>query len=98
MIDSATDTPEDKHRKGIERAFDPWNGSHINLVQFVKANLKDPGSFEHIETRYGEMDDGNIKVYMRYRARNSFGGMVPSEIIVTAKPDGELIEVLESTQ
>lgn len=58
----------------IDYQFD-WGdgGSHKNLRAHIVKNLKDPGSFEHIESIYNDKGD-YIVVQMTYRARNSFGG------------------------
>lgn len=87
-----SDNPETKDPKaGIEYQFSAWDGSHIGLTKLVKANMKDPNSYEHIDTQYRVMDSV-ILIVMRFRGKNSFGGLVPS--IVTAKADlkGNVIE------
>lgn len=53
-----------------------WDGSVPALKEAVKAQLRDPGSFEHIETVIAPQgSDGRHEVMMKYRARNGFGGM-----------------------
>jgi len=52
-----------------------WDGSHPGLVHIVKKNLRDPDSFQHIETRSSPVENGKNKIRMEYRARNGFGGM-----------------------
>ena len=52
-----------------------WDGSLFELVSEVKENLREPDSFEHMETRITKVDDEGIQeIIMRYRARNGFGG------------------------
>ena len=59
------------------KCFSNWNGSSRELVRRVKNTLRDPGSFEHVETRRTQPNGaGQIVVRMVYRARNGFGGMV----------------------
>jgi hypothetical protein len=58
----------------FDRCFSAWDGSNKDLVQRVKANLRDPSSFEHIETRYVKIN-GGLQLTMFYRAKNGFGGM-----------------------
>lgn len=64
----------------IEKQFTAWDGSHIKLKQYIKDQLKDPKSFEHIKTTYTPTPligtDGSqyITVNMEYRAKNSFWG------------------------
>jgi len=52
-----------------------WDGSHPQLTEHVRGRLRNPRSFEHIETRVGQIEDGRQAVYMEYRAENGFGGM-----------------------
>lgn len=40
----------------------------------IKEQLKDPSSYEHIKTGY-TFKDGAIKVFTRFRAKNSFGAL-----------------------
>lgn len=55
----------------------PWDGSHLGFVVAVKAVLRDPDSFEHIATRTMPVDAaGKNVIFMDYRARNGFGGMI----------------------
>ncbi len=62
-------------RKGFHCLSD-WDGSHDGVVRFVKARLRDPDSFEHIETRISAVDEnGQHTLIMQYRAANGFGGI-----------------------
>lgn len=64
----------------VEQQFSAWDGSHIKLAQYVKETLKDPKSYEHIETTFtptpltDENKNQYITVNMQYRAKNSFWG------------------------
>lgn len=66
----------------IEKQFSPWDGSHVQLKKYVIETLKDPKSFEHIETTFtpkpltDETGNEYITVNMQYRAKNSFWGYV----------------------
>ncbi|WP_420023721.1 hypothetical protein ACN9JG_06070 [Cereibacter azotoformans] len=68
-------------KKAEERRFgfhclSGWDGSHLEFARTVKAQLRDPDSFEHVETQVVEVDDaGRNRVIMTFRARNGFGGM-----------------------
>lgn len=64
-----------KRRAGFH-CLSAWDGSHRELVNALKTTLRDPDSFEHIETRITPVDDKGAHVLMmNYRARNGFGGM-----------------------
>lgn len=52
-----------------------WDGSHRELVDKVKDKLRDPGSFEHYETRVGPNRNGRHSITMEFGAKNGFGGM-----------------------
>ncbi|WP_151720186.1 hypothetical protein [Gemmobacter serpentinus] len=54
-----------------------WDGSHRDFVAAVKAQLNDPDSFEHDETRtWPVREDGQNAILMMFRAKNGFGGVV----------------------
>jgi uncharacterized membrane protein YvbJ len=77
----------------IEKAFSSWNGSHIELTKLIKGSLKNPSSFEHVESKY--TDKGSyILVGTTYRATNGFGAVVTETKIVKAKIDGTIIEIV----
>ncbi len=63
------------NRKGFH-CLSAWDGSMPALERYVEDNLRDPDSYEHIETRIAPVSaDGTHTVIMKYRARNGFGGM-----------------------
>ena len=62
-------------RKGFH-CLSAWDGSHRGVKQYVENNMRDPDSFEHIETSITPVDQaGKHTLLMKYRARNGFGGM-----------------------
>lgn len=52
-----------------------WDGSNPSTVREVKDLLREPDSFEHIKTKIYPSINGQHGLWMRYRARNGFGGM-----------------------
>jgi hypothetical protein len=53
-----------------------WDGAHSDFEAQVTRLMRDPDSFEHIQTRTGPVNEqGNNPIWMDYRARNGFGGM-----------------------
>jgi zinc-ribbon domain len=88
-------TAEELREKEVSKGFSAWDGSHIELEQWVKQSLKDPGSYEHIETRYSD-EGGHIALIMRYRAKNGFGGYTVGRVVATAAVDGALTEIVSS--
>ena len=80
----------------INRGFSIWNGSHRALTGQNKANLKDPSSFEHVETRYTDHGDDTLTVTTHYRAKNSFGALVVGHVTAKVHIDGHVIEIISS--
>lgn len=65
-----------------------WDGSHIGVKKYVQDNMRDPDSFEHIETRITPVNNkGTHHLIMKYRAKNGFGGMTISNAIATIDND-----------
>ena len=66
-----------------------WDGSNVSLVSFVKSGLRDPDSFEHVDTLITPKSDetGMHGITMSYRARNGIGGMNLSRAIGEVDPN-----------
>jgi hypothetical protein len=90
-------TAEKAERDRIEAAFDPWDGNHIQLERRIKAAMTDPGSYEHVTTRYWVMGD-TVVIKTWYRGRNMMGGMVPGYVMARADRNGNLLEIVEEAQ
>ncbi|WP_085446507.1 zinc ribbon domain-containing protein [Magnetofaba australis] len=72
-------SPEQRaeERRNGRHCLSSWDGTHKDVVKYVKQRLKDPGSFEHIETFIFPSNERGIhRLTMKYRAKNSFGGFV----------------------
>lgn len=80
--------------KVIKSQFMPRSGEHIKLAKFIKKNMKNPKSYEHVTTHYNEYDDYLI-VETTYRGTNSFGGVVPATLKAKVTLNGDVIEILE---
>ena len=75
-----------------------WYGArtHWQLYSLVKENLKDPDSLELIKTSYERKKDkkGNyVKVNMKYRAKNGFGGYNVESISADCDLDGNILKI-----
>ena len=72
------ETPEERReqqRRGFH-CLSTWDGSHRGVVKFVRDRVRDPSSFEHVETSITPVSDsGEHELLMRYRATNGFGGV-----------------------
>ena len=61
----------------IKKQFSGWDGSHILFTPMIKSMMKNPDSYEHVETRWWTQKD-YIYVETTYRGTNSFGAIVPT--------------------
>jgi hypothetical protein len=81
-----TDESEQERRTAGFHCLSGWDGSHRELVSALKDSLRDPDSFEHIETKITPVNDkGEHVLLMRYRARNGFGGMNVGALMATVR-------------
>ena len=72
----AEDTEREKERAFGGHCFSTWDGSYRPLVQAVEPRLRNPDSFEHVETHGTRIDaNGNHRIIMSFRAENGFGGL-----------------------
>ena len=71
---SAVQEAEDK-RQGFH-CLNKNTGRHWDMESLIKQSLKDPDSFEEVDTLVGDVENGEHLIWVDYRARNSFGGMV----------------------
>lgn len=87
---------KNKRKKALQHQFSPYDGSHYQLERYLKKYLKDPSSYEHIETRYIDKKDYLI-VTTQYRAKNGFGGMAIGTIKVKVNLDGDILNVISAS-
>lgn len=82
-------------KKEIETNFSAWDGSHIKLKRWIKDNMKDPDSYENVNTTYKEKNK-NLIVTTIYRGKNSFGAKVINKCIAEVdKKTGRVIKILQ---
>lgn len=85
---------EARRKKGFN-CLSPLDGHQIALILAVKQQLRDPASFEPIETKVGPMDTtGKHAITMSYRAQNGFGGMNVATAVAIMTNEGCAIELL----
>ncbi len=87
-------TKSELHQQNIQKLFSGWDGSHIKLADKIKKSLNDPKSYEHIETRYKDMDSF-LMVTTTFTAKNGFGGTLKREVVVMSDTLGNITEVLK---
>ena len=64
-----------KRRRGFH-CLSSWDGAHTGVKRYIEKHMRNPDSFEHIETRITPVNsEGSHELIMKYRAQNGFGGM-----------------------
>jgi hypothetical protein len=83
----------EERTKLIKKQFSSWDGSHKKLTEYIKNNMNDAKSYEHVETRYQDNGD-TIYVITKFRGTNGFGAKVLEACEATANTEtGELSDV-----
>lgn len=70
-----------------------YDGSIPSVIKLVKDSMNDPDSFEHVETRTGFYEKDSFIVSMKYRGKNSFGGVITKFIDVKLDYSGNVISI-----
>ena len=77
----------------LNKYFSAWDGSNTELVNYVKANMNNPDSFEHVETLFKDHGDG-FRIIMTFRGKNAFNGTVTHKVMARLnKETRELTEI-----
>lgn len=64
----------EERRKGFH-CLNNVDGSHWDMQEAIKGRLRNPGSFDHVETAIMPRDKKGLHtIVMQYRAENGFGG------------------------
>lgn len=80
-------------QKSVRLLFSAWDGSVRVVDEGIKARLKDPDSYKHVQTSYKDSGLGNVTVFTQYRARNSFNAVMPGTATAQVSPDGALVSI-----
>lgn len=81
-----------ERKKAFDAQFSSWDGSHTKLEAAVKANMKNPSSYEHVST--SRADTGKkFLVRTTYRGTNSFGGVVPNTVLAEVDISGNVLRM-----
>lgn len=81
-----------ERKKKIEEQFSAWDGSHLKLTQYIKDNMNDPKSYEHVKTVYWDKGD-HLVVRTTFRGKNAFGGVVINHATAYVTLNGLLLGV-----
>jgi hypothetical protein len=88
-------TAEEARAQAIQNSFSALMGYHHGLRRYIRDGMNDPGSFQHVETRYREIDD-TLLVTMVYRGRNAFGGTVTQTATAIVDLNGRVLELISN--
>lgn len=81
-------------RKAFETQFSGYDGSHTKLVSAVKKGMHDPGSFDHVSTKFAIDDSGqNAVVEMTFRGANMFGAKVVNRVVAVVDTEGRILSM-----
>ncbi|QFK70380.1 hypothetical protein F7984_03545 [Pradoshia sp. D12] len=78
----------------IEKQFSSWDGSHKNVTKYIKSQMNDEDSYEHVETVYWDMKD-HLVVRTTFRGNNAFGAKVKNSVKAKVSLEGEITEIIE---
>jgi len=72
--------------------------SACEYKQYTEKRMRDPDSFEHIETRITPVNsNGQHRLTMKYRAKNGFGGMTVGVAVATIR-NSDCFATIDSVQ
>lgn len=80
-------------KEAIKRLLSGWDGSVQSVEEAIKLRLKDPDSYKHVETKLVDSGFGNVTVFTKYRARNSFNAVITDTATAVVSPTGELVSL-----
>ncbi len=87
------DRIREERRELVETAFSAWDGSHVGLAKFIKENMNNPKSYDHVKTTY--RDDGDyITVQTVFRGTNAFNAIVSNTVTAKCSVDGQVLEII----
>lgn len=78
---------------GVKVENNSWDGSVSQVKKHLKANLKDPNSYESIEWSDVIETSNGYTVRHKYRAKNSYGGYVIENNIFYLDFTGNVVDV-----
>ena len=86
---SAAELGRDADKQAAERkagfhCLSGLDGSHRGIVSALKPTLRNPESFQHVETKITPVNaKGQHVLTMSYRAENGFGGLAFGNLVAT---------------
>ena len=69
--------------RGEKPVLSGWDGSCHACEVYLKPQLNDPGSYEHIASTDPTIEGLSWVVIMRFRAKNALGALVINSLLLT---------------
>lgn len=84
------ESKQNERNKKIGLQFSAWNGENVYVKKYIKQNMNDPDSYEHVNTSYS--DKGSyILVRTEFRGKNAFGAKVKNVAYSKVDLDGNVL-------
>ncbi len=84
----------ERRKKLISKQFSAWDGSHRGLEKFIKRNMNDPDSYDHVRTTYADQGS-HLIVRTEFRGKNAFGGVVKNWLKAKVDLKGNVLQVVD---
>jgi hypothetical protein len=91
--EAAPKTPQETRKDEIEKHFSVWDGSHNELTAYIKKQMNDPGSYQHVRTQYFDKGD-HLVVITEFRGKNAFGALIRNVLAAKVDLKGNILEVI----
>lgn len=92
---AAPKTKQELRTEKIIGLFSSWDGSLYELNSYIKKNLNDPKSFEHVKTTYSDYGS-YLVVKTVYRGKNAFGALVVNSITAQVDLNGNPVKIIST--
>lgn len=89
------DYEKSKTNAKLEILFSSWDGSLPSFVDYIKENMNDPDSFDHVETTFRNDSDG-MTVRMKYRGKNGFNATVTQTATCKVDYEGNFLYLISN--
>lgn len=84
---------KEQREQQVQGQFSRWDGSHPGVERAIKAQMKSPDSYKHVETRYTDSGADSFVVVTTFRGTNSFNAVVTSIATATVSPSGQVLSI-----
>ena len=100
LVDKPASPGAAKSAETEQKTEDPLITAYVLSEMYLEKNLKDPDSYEEIEHRKYYVNqkskrDPYIQVTIKYRAKNSFGGMNIGNVAFNFDREGTMIKMID---